>query len=423
MPHQRHRILYVQKSNDGGSMFSLYELVRGLNFKRYEPFVLFHELTTYHDRFRAVGAQVLTLNERQRIHGYGHQVPAKITPDIQATLPPPLLPSQKSFIRAGYHTFKELRTIMQEDWPLARRVTRIVNNHDIDLIHHNNSLRGNRGTILGGYLARIPQILHVRMSHDRHSFADRYATRLLNRVIYVSEAMQQAHAQQDIPTDKGLVIHNPIDIGAFQSSRETRELRLALGLKDHHQIISNVGRLDAWKGHDDFIEAISQVVVAHPNVKALIVGAASQKPENQTYYRKLQALVGTLNLSNHVIFTGYRDDIPDIMAMSDIIVHSASKPEPFGRVVAEGLASGQPVVATAAGGVLEIIEDKVTGLLVPPKDPTAMAKAIHYLFCHPTEARQIAERAQKHAQIAFPVERHTAQVQDLYAQLLPVQTT
>jgi glycosyltransferase involved in cell wall biosynthesis len=420
MPRKRHRILFVQKQTGGGSMFSLYELVRGLSPERYEAVVLFHDPTAYHDKFRAIGAQVLTLDDSQLTHRNNDRSLARATGRVQA-IRLRLFLTQKSLIRAGYRSLKELRTLLQQDLPLARRMAQLVKDQDIDLIHHNNCLRGNRGAILAGYLAHVPQVLHIRMSHDEHSFADRYVTRFVDRVIYVSEAMKQAHAQQNIPTDRGVVIHNPIDVGAFQSAHATRGLRAELGLEDHHQIVANVGRLDTWKGHDDFIEAIAKVVVVHPNVKALIVGDAGHKAVCQAYYRKLQELVGTLNLSHHVTFTGYRDDIPGIMAMSDIIVHSASKPEPFGRVVAEGLASGKPVIATAAGGVLEIIENKVTGLLVPPRDPTAMAKAIHYLFCHPTAARQIAERAQKHAQIAFPVERHTAQVQEIYAQLLSVQ--
>ena len=81
-------------------------------------------------------------------------------------------------------------------------------------------------------------------------------------------------------------------------------------------------------------------------------------------------------MSDRVILTGVRSDIPRIMAASDIVVHSASEPEPFGRVIVEAMAAGRPVVATAAGGVLDIIEDQVTGLLVPSKNVTLMAKAI-----------------------------------------------
>jgi glycosyltransferase involved in cell wall biosynthesis len=389
MPDKRHRILFVQKPTGGGSMLSLYELVRGLDSERYEPFVLFHHLTSYHDKIRATGAHVMTLQQ-----------------------------GQQRQMRTSARAIQQLRTILRDDWRLARRTALLIKAHNIDLIHHNNSLSGNRDTILGGYLAKIPQVLHVRMSHNQHSFVDRLVMRLVDRTIYISKAMQEAHAQQNIMTARGLVIYNPIDVEAFKMTQTTQQLRDVLGLTKTDQIIANIGRIDTWKGQDDFIRAIARVATQHPNIKALIVGEVNSKPLSQAYYRELQELVLTLKLTDRVIFTGHRDDIPDIMRMSDIIVHSASKPEPFGRVIAEGMAAGRPVIATAAGGVFEIIEDKVTGFLVPPKEPVAMANAISYFFQHPIEAQQMAERAQKYVQSAFPVEHHIKQVQEVYTQLL-----
>jgi glycosyltransferase involved in cell wall biosynthesis len=126
----------------------------------------------------------------------------------------------------------------------------------------------------------------------------------------------------------------------------------------------------------------------------------------------------TLGLANHLIFTGFRSDIPQIMAMSELVVHSASEPEPFGRVVVEAMLAGRPVVATAAGGVLDIIEERVTGLTVPPKDVAAMTGAIQYLLQHPEDAAAMGQRAQQEAGKRFSVEQHVHSVQSLYQQIL-----
>jgi glycosyltransferase involved in cell wall biosynthesis len=125
-----------------------------------------------------------------------------------------------------------------------------------------------------------------------------------------------------------------------------------------------------------------------------------------------------LGLSQHVIFTGFRSDVAQIMAMSDLIVHSASEPEPFGRVVVEAMLAGRPVVATAAGGVLDIVEDNVTGITVPPKDAVAMARAIDYLLQNPTTARTMGQRAQEEANKRFSIEQHVAAVHSLYEEIL-----
>jgi glycosyltransferase involved in cell wall biosynthesis len=99
-------------------------------------------------------------------------------------------------------------------------------------------------------------------------------------------------------------------------------------------------------------------------------------------------------------------------------VHSSSEPEPFGRVIVEAMAAGRPVVATAAGGVLDIIEDQVTGLLVPPKNATLMAKAIQQLFQNRDQAEMIGQRAQQEAKRRFSVEQHVKAVQRIYQKIL-----
>ena len=129
-------------------------------------------------------------------------------------------------------------------------------------------------------------------------------------------------------------------------------------------------------------------------------------------------MVEKLQLSENIIFTGYRSDIPNVMASSNIIVHSASEPEPFGRVIVEGMLAGKPVVATSAGGVLEIIQDGINGLLVPLKDSIAMASAIVYLIKFPCHAKKIGEKAQKYANQQFNSKKHVKIIQDIYKNLL-----
>ena len=183
-------------------------------------------------------------------------------------------------------------------------------------------------------------------------------------------------------------------------------------------MVSNVGRLDWWKGHDYFLQAMAEVIQAQPSVKALIVGEPDSARRNQAYYQRLQKLVTELELSEHVIFTGFRADIPRIMAASDIVVHSASEPEPFGRVVVEAMLTGRPVIATAAGGVLDIIEDQVTGLLVPPKNAALMAQAVQQILQNPEQAKMMGQRAQQNARERFSVKQHVTAVQHIYERIL-----
>jgi glycosyltransferase involved in cell wall biosynthesis len=410
MTQERRRILYVEKPvSVGGSVIGLYELVRGLDTSRYEPVVAFYGPNPYRDRFRALGVPVITLSEQ----------PPAATPapgpqrDIAASLS-----RYGEWLGTGYRTAKQMVLLARHDWPLARRLARLIKEESIDLVHHNNSL--NREAIMAARLAGVPCICHVRWLHDL-SFVDRYLARFADSFIYMSRAIEQCYRSQGVHADKGYVVYDPFDLEAFKQINHTDGLRAEFGLTDQDWLISNVGRLDWWKGHDDFLRAMAKVARSQPNGKALIVGAADSTPRNQAYYQRLQQLVTDLGLSDHVVFTGFRTDVPRIMAASDIVVHSSSEPEPFGRVIVEAMAAGRPVVATAAGGVLDIIEDQVTGLLVPPKNATLMAKAIQQLFQNRDQAEMIGQRAQQEAKQRFSVEQHVKAVQRIYQKILSPQ--
>jgi glycosyltransferase involved in cell wall biosynthesis len=106
------------------------------------------------------------------------------------------------------------------------------------------------------------------------------------------------------------------------------------------------------------------------------------------------------------------------MSALNVIVLSSSSPEPFGRVVIDGMAAGRPVVATAAGGVLEIIEDGVNGLLVPPRDSKAIADAVLELLCNRAKAQEIGRAARRRVEEQFTLQRHVASIQQVYDTVL-----
>ncbi len=409
MNSKRHRILYVEKPPFvGGSVIGLYELVSNLDTSRYEPIILFHGPNPYRERFQELGVQVFALSEETPV-----TPPSRSRRDIAASLS-----RYSRWLARGYRTAKKAYIITQQDWPLARRVAHLIKNETIDLVHHNNSLPGNRSTILAARLARVPQVCHVRMLHKFSSFERRLAGSV-NTFIYMSKAIEKLYHDLGIPPDKGHVVYDAFTTEPFAQTKHTAtKLRAEFRLTDQDHLISNVGRLDWWKGHEYFLQAMAEVIRSQPNAKALIVGAPDSTPSSQAYYQSLQQLVSDLQLSNHVIFTGFRSDVPSIMATSDIVVHSSSEPEPFGRVVVEAMMAGRPVIATAAGGILDIVEDQVTGLLVPPKNASLMAKAIRQLLQNQERARIIGQRAKQRAQQRFSVEQHVTAIQRVYQQIL-----
>jgi glycosyltransferase involved in cell wall biosynthesis len=407
----RPRILFVQKPPGGGSATGLYDLVAGIDKSLFEPVILFYEPNFYSDRFKKLGVEVLHLNKT------GNTAPAT---------------GAKRNILTGtglsglglYRSTKKIYRILIKELPVAWRISRIIKAHNIDIVHHNNDLSLNRPSVIAAAIARKPQISHVRWltdySSDRISyFLDRNTSRFVDFFIYMSKAIRKTYVPLGIAVEKEEIINDPFDLKLYEDALSFSEkIRMEFGVTEKDNLITNVGRIMPWKGQDYFLASLVEVIKSFPNTKALVVGAPEPGQGSIDFYEDLKKKATELGISSSIIFTGFRKDIPCIMAASDIVVHSASEPEPFGRVIVEAMASGRPVIATAAGGAAEIFEDQRTGILVQPKDAKAMSKAIIQLLGDKGFARKMGQLAQVDVKNRFTVEQHVQAVQNIYARMV-----
>lgn len=396
-------ILYTQPSTGGGSTLSLYELVRGLNKKKYKPIVLFKRRSPYHELFEKCGAKLILLDER---------------------VSPRLLKKQRN--NRSHRKWKKIIALPRKaydllfrDAPLALHVAHLIKHERVALIHHNGSLASARPMVIAAMIAGIPQVCHFRMFGRIPLVAKKLAP-LVDAYVYISRAIADYYCDQGLSPEKGRLIYNPHDYEAFAkvTVKEVKAVRNEFDLSDDDFLVSNIGRVDSWKGQDYFVRAMAEVQRVFPNTKALIVGDCYPTPEGESYRRRLHDIVDEVRLSECVIFTKHRDDIPRLMAASDVVVHSASKPEPFGRVIVEAMMAARPVIATAAGGVLDIIEDRVTGMLVPLKSASGIAEAIKELLSEPEKTKEMGQRAQVSAQKRFSVQQHVTAMEQLYQDIL-----
>jgi len=171
-------------------------------------------------------------------------------------------------------------------------------------------------------------------------------------------------------------------------------VRTRLGWEEN-AVVGIVGRLQPWKGQEVFLEAAASVASAHPRARFMVLGGAITGGEGD-YPDRLKALAGSLGLADVTYFAGHQDDAYEWMDALDVVVH-ASDCEPFGLVVVEAMALGKPVVATDCGGPCEIVEPGRSGLLVPPRQPDALAEVVIGLLADEPFAaglgRAAAERA------------------------------
>src|SRR5690606_35073539 len=167
----------------------------------------------------------------------------------------------------------------------------------------------------------------------------------VSRVIANSMATAEAFVAAGGDRDRVSVVYNGIDPAAFErtSGDQERRLRHDLGL-GRAPLVAAFGRLSPWKGQHVLIEALRLL----PGVHALIVGAALYGED--AYAEDLQRRVKALDLADRVHLLGFRSDIPDLMRLASVVVHTSVAPEPFGRVLVEGMLAQRPVVASRAGG-------------------------------------------------------------------------
>lgn len=280
-----------------------------------------------------------------------------------------------------------------------------------------NSQKAFVATALAAPLARRPLIWHLHDILTASHFSGpirRVAVALSNRVaravIANSEATAEAYraAGGRRPVT---VVHNGIDprpFDALDRDRQRAALAAAIGSGDA-PILGLFGRLAPWKGQHVAIEALARTRDAH---LVLIGGALFGEHEHQAALRRQ---VDASGLDGRVHFLGFRSDVPALMAGVDLALHCSTAPEPFGRVIAEAMMAGVPVIATAAGGALEIVEDGRSGLLVPPGDAAALAAAIGTLLGDRVGTARLAEAGRARARAHFGLDASVARIHAVVA--------
>jgi glycosyltransferase involved in cell wall biosynthesis len=298
--------------------------------------------------------------------------------------------------------------------PLIARVTRL--SYSYDLIYANTQKALVVGAI-ASCLSRRPLVYHLHdiVSPEHFSSINRHliitlANRFASLVIANSEASQKAFTAAGGRMELTEVIYNGFTPESYSNHQsEALQLRQILQL-DRQFIVGHFSRLSPWKGQHVLIEALMH---CSEDVTAVFVGDALFG--EQDYIVQLRHQVVKLGLEKRVHFLGFRSDIPQLMTACDLIAHTSTAAEPFGRVIVEGMLCQKPVVAAAAGGAVELIEPEQTGWLCPPNDPQKLAEIIMTCRNQPEQAAAIAQKARVEASQRFNLTTINQQIAQLLA--------
>jgi glycosyltransferase involved in cell wall biosynthesis len=386
------RVLFVNPGRGiGGAEESLLVLVDGLRARGVEPTVALFGGGPFQDQLSGLGVPTVRVEPARRVRTAGrYRLPQT---SLGAFVP----------LTAGLPTAVRLAA-------LARRM-------GADVIHTN----GVKAHVLGGLagrLAHVPVVWHLRdfpPPEPMGSLFAQAARRLPRLVLAVSEAVARTLRRSDKKTPRVVTLYDPLDPHRFHPGVPGTRVREELGIGPAFPLVGLVAHLTPWKGHELFLEIARAVIDTGSAARFVVVGGPIYETNGHAGYADgLHRRARALGLADRVAFLGARTDVPEILAALDVLVHCPTAPEPLGRVLAEAMVVGRPIVAARCGGIPEVVEDGVTGLLVEPGDVAGFASAVIRLLEDPALRERLGKAGQRHAEGRFGVAAHVTAVLDAY---------
>lgn len=385
------RVLYLQSNSEiGGSDVCLLRIVENLDPSRFRAVVALPSRGPLAKAFEERGAKVVVVGSM-----------LKLT------------------TRRGrlYH----LRFLANYPAAVARLV-RLIRREQIDLVH-TNTLHNLYGCV-AARLARRPHVWHVREIVFQSAAVRRLevflARRFADRVVAVSRAAAEMFRSGDGEYPPHLrVMWDAVDLARFNPRNGGGRIRSEQRVSPGAPLVGLVGRLDHCKGVEVFLRAAAMCREEFPEARYLVCGGEVEGQEEVA--RDAARLAAELGLTDAVRFTGWRygpEEMPEVHAALDVLVSASTRPESFGLVLAEAMATGKPVVATNHGGPREVCVKGETALMVPPRDARATADAILALLGDPARARALGGAGRERAERHFDGRRRARELHALYEEVL-----
>lgn len=244
-----------------------------------------------------------------------------------------------------------------------------------------------------------------------YRFIDRLTESSVDRFIVASDSLERLlTSKRGISSKRVVKIYNGIELHKYHPAYNSGKLRIELGISQDIPIIGSIGRIIHSKGIEYLLEATKEILILYPETRLIIVGEGPLK-------NKLILKCKELEIINNVIFTGFVNDIRDILSSIDLLAFP-SLSEGFPMVTLEAMAMAKPIVATRIDGITEQISDGKEGLLVPPKDSFRLSEAIIKLIRDRELARSLGTSARKKVEAEFSVEKMVAETERVYHSLI-----
>jgi glycosyltransferase involved in cell wall biosynthesis len=306
------------------------------------------------------------------------------------------------------------------DWITLRRLTRRFREGRYDIVHTHMSKAGFLGR-LAAERAGVPIVIHTPHGNVFHGYfhpaltrlfvwMERHGARRTDRIIELTKGGIEEHLAEGIGRrEQFSVVFSGIDVAPYENAFARREAtRQALGVGAGELLVGGVGRLEPVKGFIHFIEAAHTISAELPHCRFALVGDGALA---DVLRRESEAL------GERFVFTGLREDMPDLMAAMDVLVVPSIN-EGMGRVLLEAGAAGVPVVASRVGGIPDIVDEGETGILVTPRDGEAIAAALRELLAAPERRKLMGATARAKVVPHYSLETMVRHIEALYEERL-----
>ena len=386
---RKKRILfyYMQGASAGGSDTCLYLLLKYLDESKFDAYLLYRDHSIYLDELSKKGINLIPIPDNIKAKHY-----ARIINNTKRRIPPEKKIIANKRIRA---VLSEIKIVLKK-LPETIQYSYLILKNRIDCIHTNQDITSDRQMVLSAILMRKKLVCHNRGSHVPKKFTT-FISKYMDKIICMSDFSKSIYIKNGVPNDKCVTIYDGIDYEKFIPSPSN----------DNNIIISCIGRLEKWKGQEVLVDAAEILIGKIPEVRFLLIGDGSYKNE-------LILKIMNKKLENYFEFTGHITNVRDYIRKSTLIVHTSIEPEPFGMVIIESMALEKPVIATNFGGPLEIIEHKLDGFLIPPKNPFILAESILKLVNDPLLRNKISYNARQKVITRFDVKKYAQQIEEVY---------
>lgn len=293
---------------------------------------------------------------------------------------------------------------------------RIICRDQPQILHVNSS----RDSWIGAFAARLvpgrPKV--VRTRHISTPLNKNLTTRILYRhlvdrvIVTGGELTRRAMVERDgLKPNRVTAFPIGIDLDEFRPAPPSRDLRMELGLPPEHRLVGLISYLRAYKGHEYFIAAASQILARAKDVTFVIVGEGPEEPA-------IRARIAELGLTRQVKMLGFREDLLNVFRSLDIFVIPSVEGDTIPQVLMQALAVGLPVVSTTVGSIPDVVQDGQTGFVVPPRNSAALADRIQVLLDDPDLRRSLGVRGRALVESRYSLVRMLDRLEDVYRGLL-----